>query len=243
MIDDAGKAGSRANKAAEQYRQKRIDTMERVEVQRLVTERIIKTAYEETGKRFVPAAASNRHIHVSAQDLETLFGKGYALKQERALSQPGQFAAAETVSIAGSKGKIDQVRVLGPARGKTQVEILMTDAFKLGVSPVVRLSGDLQGTPGATIIGPVGSVELSAGVIVAMRHVHISVEQAAWLGLQNGDLATIRKDGVRALVFENVPVRCGEGHSLELHLDMEEANAGSIKNGELLEIVGIARKP
>ncbi len=218
-------------------------TTERAVVQRLVTERIVKTAYEQTGKRFVPAAGSNRHIHVSAQDLEALFGKGYALKPERALSQPGQFAASETVSIAGPKGRIDQVRVLGPARGKTQVEILTTDAFKLGISPVVRLSGDIEGTPGTTIIGPAGSVELSSGVIVAMRHVHISLEQAAWLGLQNGDLVSIRKDGVRALVFEGVPVRCGDGHNLELHLDMEEANAGSIKNGELLEIVTVVRKP
>jgi putative phosphotransacetylase len=217
-------------------------TTERATVQRLVTERIVKTAYEQTGKRFVPAAASNRHIHVSAQDLETLFGKGYALKPERALSQPGQFAAAETVTIAGPKGRIDQVRVLGPARGKTQVEILTTDAFKLGISPVVRISGDTEGTPGAVVIGPAGTVELQSGVIVAMRHVHISIEQAAWLGLQIGDIASIRKDGVRALVLENVPVRCGEGHNLELHLDMEEANAGSIKNGELLEIVGIVRK-
>jgi putative phosphotransacetylase len=217
-------------------------TTERATVQRLVTERIVKTAYEQTGKRFVPAAASNRHIHVSPQDLETLFGKGYALGPERALSQPGQFAAKETVTIAGPKGRIDQVRVLGPARGKTQVEILTTDAFRLGISPVVRISGDTEGTPGATVIGPAGTVELNSGVIVAMRHVHISTEQAAWLGLQNGDIASIRKDGVRALVLENVPVRCGEGHNLELHLDMEEANAGSIKNGELLEIVGIVRK-
>jgi len=218
-------------------------TTERATVQRLVTERIVKTAYEQTGKRYVPAAASNRHIHVSPQDLETLFGKGYALKPERALSQPGQFAAQETVTIAGPKGRIDQVRVLGPARGKTQVEILMTDAFRLGISPVVRISGDPEGTSGATIIGPAGTVELVSGVIIAMRHMHISVEQAAWLGLQNGDIASIRKDGIRALVFDNVPVRCGEGHNLELHLDMEEANAGSIKNGELLEIVGIVRKP
>ena len=217
-------------------------TIDRADVQRLVTERIVKTAYEQTGKRFVPAAASNRNIHVSAQDLETLFGKGYALRPERALSQPGQFAAVETVTIAGPKGRIDQVRVLGPARGKTQVEILTTDAFRLGIAPVVRISGDIEGTPGATVIGPAGSVELTCGVIVAMRHLHISVEQAGWLGLQNGDLVSIRKDGVRALVLENVPVRCGEGHNLELHLDMEEANAGSIKNGELLEIVGIVRK-
>jgi len=217
-------------------------TTERATVQRLVTERIVKSAYEQSGKRYVPAAASNRHIHVSPQDLETLFGKGYTLKPERALSQPGQFAAAETVTIAGPKGRIDQVRVLGPARGKTQVEILTTDAFRLGISPVVRISGDTEGTPGATIIGPAGTVELTSGVIVAMRHVHISIEQAAWLGLQNGDIASIKKDGIRALVFDNVPVRCGEGHNLELHLDMEEANAGSIKNGELLEIVGIVRK-
>lgn len=216
--------------------------MEKAEVQRQVTQRVVRAAFEETGKRFVPAAASNRHIHVSQVDLETLFGKGYALKPERALSQPGQFAAQETVSIAGPKGKIDQVRVLGPARGKTQVEILTTDAFKLGVSPVVRISGDIEGTPGATIIGPAGTVELTSGVIVAKRHVHISVEQAAWLKLQDGDIVRIRKDGVRALVFDQVPVRCGIGHELELHLDMEEANAGGIKNGELLEIVGIEGK-
>ena len=218
-------------------------TAERATVQRLVTERIVKSAYEQSGKRYVPAAASNRHIHVSAQDLETLFGKGYALKPERPLSQPGQYAAQETVTIAGPKGRIEQVRVLGPARGKTQVEILTTDAFRLGVSPVVRISGDIEGTPGATVIGPAGSVELSCGVIVAMRHVHISTEQAGWLELKNGDLVSIKKEGVRALVFDNVPVRCGEGHNLELHLDMEEANAGSIKNGELLEIVGLVRKP
>ena len=216
--------------------------MEKAEVQRQVTQRVVRAAFEETGKRFVPAAASNRHIHVSQADLETLFGKGYALKPERALSQPGQFAAQETVSISGPKGRIDQVRVLGPARGKTQVEILTTDAFRLGVSPVVRISGDIEGTPGATIIGPAGTVELAYGVIVAKRHVHISVEQAAWLKLQDGDIVRIRKDGVRALVLEQVPVRCGTGHELELHLDMEEANAGGIKNGELLEIVGIEGK-
>ena len=217
--------------------------MEKAELQRLVTERVVKDAYEQTGKRFVPAAASNRHIHVSAQDLETLFGKGYVLNPGRALSQPGQFAAEETVSIAGPKGKIDQVRVLGPARGSTQVELFLADTFKLGITPVIRISGDIEGTPGATIIGPKGTVELAKGVIVAMRHVHISTEQAAWLELRNGDLVSIRKDGVRALVFENVLVRCGEGHNLELHLDLEEANAGGIKNGELLEIVGLVRKP
>ena len=217
--------------------------MEQAEIQRMVTERVVRNAFEQTGKRFVPAAASNRHIHVSAQDLETLFGKGYALKPSRVLSQPGQFAAEETVSIAGPKGKIDNVRVLGPSRGSTQAELFLADTFKLGIVPMIRISGDIEGTPGATVIGPKGTVELEKGVIVAMRHVHLSAEQAAFLGLQNGDHVRIQKDGVRALVFEGVPVRCGEGHQLELHLDMEEANAGAIQNGELLEIVGIERKP
>jgi len=218
-------------------------SMEKAELQRLVTERVVKDAYEQTGKRFVPAAASNRHIHVSAQDLETLFGKGYALKPSRTLSQPGQFAAEETVSIVGPKGKIDNVRVLGPARGSTQAELFLADTFKLGIASVIRISGDIEGTPGATVIGPKGTVELTKGVIVAMRHVHLSTGQAAFLGLQNGDRVRIRKDGARALIFEDVPVRCGEGHHLELHLDMEEANAGAIQHGELLEIVGIERKP
>ena len=217
--------------------------MEQAEIQRMVTERVVKSVFEQTGKRFVPAAASNRHIHVSAQDLETLFGKGYALTPSRALSQPGQFAAEETVSIAGPKGRIDHVRVLGPARGSTQAELFLADTFKLGITPVIRISGDIEGTPGAAIIGPKGTVELTRGVIVAMRHVHLSTEQASVLGLINGDRVRIKKDGVRALIFEGVPVRCGEGHHLELHLDMEEANAGAIRNGELLEIVGIERKP
>ncbi len=216
--------------------------MEKAEIQRLVSERVVKSAYEQTGIRYVPAAASNRHLHVSMQDLEALFGRGYALKPERPLSQPGQFATAETVSIQGPKGRIDRVRVLGPARGKTQVEIFLADAYKLGIAPVVRISGDIEGTPGATIIGQNGQVQLPYGVIVAKRHVHLSGEQAAFFGLHNGDLVSIRKEGVRALVFEKVPVRCGEGHQLELHLDMEEANAGGIRNGELLEIVAIERK-
>ena len=215
--------------------------MEKAELQRLVTENVVKNTYEQTGKRFVPAAASNRHIHLSAQDLEALFGKGYSLKPERPLSQPGQFAATETVSISGPKGRIDNVRVLGPARGKTQVEIFLADAYKRGIEPVIRISGDVEGTPGATVVGPGGSVSLPFGVIVAQRHLHLSAEQAAFLNLNNGDLVSIKKEGVRALIFEKVPVRCGAGHQMELHLDLEEANAGGIKNGELLEIVAVER--
>jgi putative phosphotransacetylase len=216
--------------------------MQKAEIERLVTQRIIKQTYAETGKRFVPAAGSNRHIHLCRPYVDALFGQGYELKPLRPLSQPGQFAAEETVSIEGPKGRIDNVRVLGPCRSKTQAEIFIADAYKLGIKPVIRISGDTDHTPGARIIGPGGSVDAKGGVIVAARHVHISKEQAGWLGLSGGDLVSIRKDGERPLVFENVPVRCGEGHDLELHLDLEEANAGNIKNGELLEIIAVTRQ-
>jgi putative phosphotransacetylase len=217
-------------------------SMQKAEVARLVTERIIRQTYAETGKRFVPAAGSNRHIHLCQAYIEALFGRGYELKPLRPLSQPGQFAAEETVSIQGPKGRIDNVRVLGPCRSKTQVEIFITDAYKLGITPVIRLSGDTENTPGARIIGPKGSVDATSGFIVAARHVHISQEQSSWLGLANGDRLSIRKDGERPLVFENVPVRCGEDHELELHLDLEEANAGCIQNGEILEIIATRRQ-
>jgi putative phosphotransacetylase len=216
--------------------------MQKVEIARLVTERIIKQTYAETGKRFVPAAGSNRHIHLCQTYADALFGRGYELKPLRPLSQPGQFAAEETVSIEGPKGRIDNVRVLGPCRSKTQAEIFIADAYKLGIEPVIRISGDTANTPGAKIIGPRGSVDAASGFIVAARHVHLSQEQSGWLGLTNGDRVSIRKEGERPLVFENVLIRCGEAHDLELHLDLEEANAGCIQNGELLEIIAVWRQ-
>lgn len=124
----------------------------------------------KTGK--VPVGVSNRHIHVTQSDLETLFGKGYSLKDMKSLSQPGQFAAEECVIIAGPKGSIEKVRILGPVRPETQIEISMTDSYKLGVKGVVKNSGDISGTPGCVVIGPKGTVILDKGVIVAARHVH-----------------------------------------------------------------------
>ncbi len=213
--------------------------MEKAAIERLVTERIIRETFEKTGKRFVPAAGSNRHVHLCQTYADLLFGRGYELKPLRPLSQPGQFAAEETVSIEGPKGRIDNVRVLGPCRLQTQAEIFIADAYRLGIEPVVRISGDTKNTPGARLIGPGGQADAKSGVIVAARHIHLSPEQSVWLKLKDGDLVSVRKEGLRALVFEDVPVRCGQGHDLELHLDLEEANAGCIRNGELLEIIAV----
>ena len=208
-------------------------------VARIVSLRVVEEIYKETNKRFIPAAASNRHMHLAREEIDRLFGAGYKLNEFKPLSQPGQYAAKETVDIAGPKGTIKGVRVLGPERKETQVEIFYADSYKLGIKPVIKMSGDIFGTPGAKLIGPNGEAELTSGVIVAARHMHISNEQSNWFGLKNGDIISVRKDGARALVLENIPVRCGEGHSLELHLDIEEANAGVIKNGDLLELVDI----
>lgn len=191
---------------------------------------------EETGQGYVPVGISNRHVHLSSQDLEALFGKGYQLKKKNMLQQPGQFAAEETVTIQGRKGKLERVRVLGPVRPQTQVEISITDSFALGVEAAVRMSGDLASTPGIRLIGPVGQIDLAYGTIVAARHLHLSKEEARVYGLQNGDIVKLRSRGQREMLFENVVVRCGDGHELEVHLDVDEANAAQLKNGDCLEI-------
>jgi len=210
-------------------------------ISRLITLKVVRQLFEKTNKRYIPTAGSNRHVHLSREDIDKLFGDGYELEVFKLLSQPGQYAAKEKVDIVGPKGTIKGVRILGPARKLSQVEIFYGDSYKLGIKPVIKMSGDISGTPGAKITGPKGEVVLSQGVIVAARHLHISPEESEWFGLENGDIISVRKTGDRALVIENIPVRCGEGHSLEIHLDIEEANAGMIKNGDLLELVNIIR--
>lgn len=206
------------------------------DIKRLVTLRILEE-YAARSVYYVPAAVSNRHIHLSLEALDALFGKGYMLKQMKPLSQPGQYACEEKLTFVGPKNKIDGIRILGPVRAATQVEISLTDAYGLGIKPVVRMSGDLKDTPGGKLIGPNGEYPLTNGVIVSQSHLHASSEQAAWYGLKDGDLVCVRKKGIRTVVFENVPVRAGNTHSLELHFDTDEANAGLIGNGDLLELV------
>ena len=210
--------------------------MEKAQLSRLITLTVVRELARKS-EYYVPAAASGRHAHLCRADVEALFGAGYKLKELRPLSQPGQIACEEKVTIVGSKGKIEGVRILGPERPETQVEISMTDTFKLGIKPVVRMSGDIAGTPGCTLVGPAGEARLRQGVIVAARHLHISNEEAQLYGLRSGDIVSARKKGEREVTFGNIPVRSGDGHSLELHLDTDEANAAGISGGDLLELI------
>lgn len=208
--------------------------MDRDSVRKKVRNEAIKAFIEEYGIYYVPVAVSNRHIHLAAQDVEKLFGKGYSLKPVRDLSQPGQFVCGEKVALAGPKGTIKDIRVLGPERKETQVEISVTDSYVLGVKPVVRMSGDIDGTPGGKLIGPAGEVEISKGVIVSARHLHISDDEARLFKVKNGDRVRIRKIGTREITFDEVVVRAGPGHSLEMHIDTDEGNAAGILSGELI---------
>lgn len=184
--------------------------------------------------RLIPVGISSRHVHVSQADLEALFGPGYQLNEMRPLSQPGQYAATEVVSLVGPKGRIDKVRILGPARPESQVEISQTDAFKLGVSAPVRDSGDLEGTPGLTLVGPHGEVKLTKGTILACRHIHMTPQDAAGFGVKDQDRVNVRVTGERPVLFEGVLVRVSASYALELHLDTDEANAGLLRNGEFV---------
>lgn len=185
----------------------------------------------------IPIGISNRHIHLSQADLDALFGTGYQLTPIKDLSQPGQFACKETVTICGPKGAIEKVRVLGPVRSKTQIEILAGDGFKLGVKAPARLSGDLAGTPGITIVGPKGSVQTGEGLIVAQRHIHMTPQDAAAYGVSDGQIVKIEIEGPRGGVYSNVAIRATDTSALECHLDTEEANAMDINSSTKLNIV------
>ncbi|KAF2962421.1 phosphate propanoyltransferase [Fervidobacterium sp. 2310opik-2] len=186
----------------------------------------------------IVAGVSNRHVHLSREDVEILFGKDYQLTPIKDLGQPGQFACKETVIIAGPKGTIEGVRVLGPERKETQVEISLTDAFKLGVMPPVRDSGDLEGTPGITIIGPKGTVVKNKGVIIAKRHIHMHTNDAEKFGVKDKDIVkVIVEKGDRKLIFDDVLIRVSEKFALEFHVDTDEANAAMLKTGDYVYIV------
>ena len=184
----------------------------------------------------IPVGVSNRHLHLSQTDLDILFGTGYKLTPIKDLSQPGQFACKETVTICGPKGAIEKVRVLGPVRSKTQVEILTGDGFKLGVTAPARLSGDLAGSPGITIIGPKGSVQTKEGLIVAQRHIHMTPQDAVNYGVHDGQIVDIEIEGPRGGVYENVAVRANDASALECHVDTEEANAMNINSSTKIKI-------
>lgn len=192
---------------------------------------------EKLGSKPIPIGVSNRHLHLSESDLHTLFGPGHPLTIKKELQQPGEFAAEETVDLVGPKGTIAKVRVLGPVRKQTQVEISFTDSFVLGVIPPVRDSGSVDGSPGLTLKGPNGELQLKQGVIAAKRHIHCTPEQAAELGVQNGGYVAVMVEGERGLIFQQVLVRVRDTFALEMHVDTDEANASGLKNGDKVYIV------
>ncbi|HET7535234.1 MAG TPA: acetate/propionate family kinase [Candidatus Didemnitutus sp.] len=172
---------------------------------------------------------SAHHIHLTQEHVEALFGKGHQLTKHADLSQPGQFACKEQLTIVGPKGKIERVRVLGPTRKVTQIEIALTEQFKLGVNPPVRESGDIKDTPGCTLEGPAGKVELDKGLIAALRHVHMTPADALRYGVRDKSVVRVRIDGDRELIFGDVLVRVDPTYALAMHIDTDEANAAGIK--------------
>lgn len=185
----------------------------------------------------ITVGVSNRHVHLSRTDMDTLFGPGSELHRKKAMKQPGQYAADETVTLRGPKGSLSKVRVLGPLRGDTQIEVSVSDGFALGITPPLRQSGQLDDTPGVEIVGPHGSVSKDHGVIVAQRHIHMVPETAALLGLRNGDEVDVEAPGERGGLMHKVLIRVAEASANEMHIDVEEANALCLKNDDVVRIV------
>lgn len=186
----------------------------------------------------VPVGVSNRHIHLTKEDMETLFGAGYELTPLKDLSQPGQYACKEVLTIVGpSLRPIENVRVLGPLRKQSQVEISVTDSFVLKVKPPVRESGKLSGSAGIRIVGPKGVVTLQEGCIIANRHIHMSPSDAAKFGVKDCDTVTVDVNGTRRTRWYDVQVRVHEDFRLEMHVDTDDANAAGIGNGFKVKVV------
>ena len=181
---------------------------------------------------------SARHVHVTQEHLEILFGKGHELTKKKDLSQPGQFASEERVTVVGPKKELANVSILGPVRKETQVELSMTDARSIGITAPIRESGDLEGSGACKIIGPCGEIELDHGVIVAKRHIHATPEDAAALGVSDKDIVSVKIDTPeRSLIFGDVVVRVSKSYALAMHIDTDESNAAGCGKEVYGEIV------
>ena len=195
-----------------------------------------KAAQSEAGF-LVPIGVSARHIHLTQEHVEILFGEGYHLTKFKEL-MGGQFASNEKVTIVGLKLRaIENVRVLGPVRKNTQVEISATDAISLGVKAPIRESGNIAGSASIAIIGPKGAVYLNEGCIVAKRHIHMAPKDAMAAGVHDGDIVSVKADNERGTIFNNVQIRVDDSFTLEMHIDTDEANAAQIKSGDTVRIV------
>lgn len=186
----------------------------------------------------VPIGISNRHIHLSEADLEALFGAGHKLTPKKDLSQPGQFACEEVLDVVGPKGTIAKVRVLGPVRPETQVELAQTDARKIGVTAALRESGVLDGTEGCKLVGPAGEVDIAKGCIVAHLHIHFHTDEAKAMGITDKQNLTVMVKGEKTVVFCDVIARVGDKMKLDFHLDTDEANAALVGKDAKAYILG-----
>lgn len=200
---------------------------------------VTEMVYEKLNEQdiLIPIGVSNRHVHLSTDDLDVLFGDGYRLTKLRDLKQPGQYAANESVTIKGPKGEFKNVRILGPVRQKTQVEISLSDGFVLGIKPPITESGKLDESVGIEIIGPKGTIIKSKGCIAAFRHIHMTPQTAEKLSIKDKDIVDVEVSGQRKAILGNVLVRVSDKYALEMHVDLDEANACNLKNNDTVKIV------
>ncbi|MFU8792563.1 MAG: phosphate propanoyltransferase [Acholeplasmataceae bacterium] len=186
----------------------------------------------------IPVGISGRHAHLSQEHLEILFGKGYELTPMKDLSQPGQYAAEEKVDVKSPTGKtLEGVRILGPVRSASQVEVSRSDALRFKFEAPVRSSGDVKGSGKATLIGPKGSVELNEGVIIADRHIHFSIAEAELFGVKDRDIVSLRVGGIKAGILDNVLCRVHQNFRLDCHLDTDDGSAFMLNTGDDVELI------
>ena len=206
-------------------------------ITRMVLESIQKQEASSENGYVVPVGVSARHIHLTQEHVEALFGEGYQLTKKKGL-MGGQFASNETVTIVGLKLRaIENVRILGPVRSKSQVEISATDALRLGVKAPIRESGNIAGSAAIAVVGPKGAIYLNEGCIVAKRHIHMAPQDAMAAGVHDGDIVSVKADNERGTTFNNVQIRVDDSFTLEMHIDTDEANAAKIATGDTVRII------
>ncbi len=207
-------------------------------VEQIVREIVLKQLGAAPGRSELVVSISARHVHVTDEDCERLFGPGHKLTPKKDLYQDGFYAAEETVMVVGPRKRmLPSVRILGPTRPATQVELAFTDGISLGIDLPVRQSGKIEGTPGCVLVGPAGSVDLDQGVIRAERHVHMGPGDAKYYGVENGARMSLKVHSRCSAVFEDLLVRVGEGIKLEVHLDTDEGNAADLEHAAGVELL------
>lgn len=187
----------------------------------------------------VSIGVSNHHVHLKQSDVEILFGTNYVLEKIKDLNQPGEYVSSATVIVQTNKGILENVRVLGPVRSYTQVEVSKTDAYKLGIDPPIRNSGDIRDSASVTLIGPNGSIDLDEGCIIATRHIHLTHEHVKLYGLDGLKYVSVYISGDRGGILHNVALKVSDKAYFELHLDLDDANAHLLKNGDVVDIIEV----